>query len=91
MAAGWSTPRPTSTRTPSGRLPSGPGAPISGPEDLARIYQQLDELEPVESDQEAIRPVDELFHWPLALAFALGLAAALFAMWPGAGRKVVAA
>jgi Ca-activated chloride channel family protein len=60
-------------------------------EDLARIYQQLDELEPVESDQEAIRPVDELFHWPLALAFALGLVAALAAMWPGAGRKVVAA
>jgi Ca-activated chloride channel family protein len=60
-------------------------------EDLARIYQQLDELEPVESDQEAIRPVDELFHWPLALAFALGLVAALSAMWPGAGRKAVAA
>ena len=60
-------------------------------EDLARIYQQLDELEPVESDQEAIRPVDELFHWPLALAFALGLVAALAAMWPGAGRKVAAA
>jgi len=60
-------------------------------EDLARIYQQLDELEPVESDQEAIRPVDELFHWPLGLAFAVGLVAALFAMWPGAGRKVVAA
>ncbi|NNK32200.1 MAG: VWA domain-containing protein [Xanthomonadales bacterium] len=52
-------------------------------EALARIYEQLDELEPVESDQEAIRPVDELFHWPLGAAFALVLAAALFAMRPG--------
>jgi len=60
-------------------------------EALARIYEQLDELEPVESDQEAIRPVEELFHWPLGLAFALALAAALFSMWPGAWRKVVPA
>ena len=52
-------------------------------EALARIYEQLDELEPVESDQEAIRPVDELFHWPLGAAFALVLAAILFAMRPG--------
>ncbi|NNK38664.1 MAG: VWA domain-containing protein, partial [Xanthomonadales bacterium] len=52
-------------------------------EALARIYEQLDELEPVESDQEAIRPVDELFHWPLSAAFVLVLAAALFAMRPG--------
>jgi len=59
-------------------------------EALARIYQQLDELEPVESDQEAIRPVEELFHWPLGLAFALALAAALFSMWPGSWRKTVA-
>lgn len=49
---------------------------------LARIYEQLDELEPVESDQEAVRPVDELFHWPLAAAFALALAAALYLMLP---------
>ena len=42
-------------------------------EALARIYEQLDELEPVESDQEAIRPVDELFFWPLAAAFLLAL------------------
>jgi len=57
---------------------------------LARIYEQLDELEPVESDQEAIRPVDELFYWPLALAFALALLAGSVAAWPGAWRRVVA-
>jgi Ca-activated chloride channel family protein len=56
-------------------------------EALARIYDQLDELEPVESDQEAIRPVDELFHWPLALALALALAAALLMLAPAATAR----
>jgi Ca-activated chloride channel family protein len=52
-------------------------------EALARIYEQLDELEPVESDQEAIRPVDELFFWPLAAAFLLALVGLGVSMWPG--------
>jgi Ca-activated chloride channel family protein len=60
-------------------------------EALARIYEKLDELEPVESDQEAIRPVDELFYWPLAGAFLLVLAAAGIAMLPGIRKAVVAA
>ncbi|RPH98236.1 MAG: VWA domain-containing protein [Lysobacterales bacterium] len=62
-------------------------------EALARIYAQLDELEPVESDQEAIRPVDELFHWPLALALVLALTATALLLWPapaGARRRVAA-
>ncbi len=50
---------------------------------LAEIYQQLDELEPVESDQETVRPVDELFFWPLSLAFVLTLLAALLNLRPG--------
>ena len=54
-------------------------------------YEKLDELEPVESDQEAIRPVDELFHWPLAIAFVLTLLAILTAMLPALRRSVVAA
>jgi Ca-activated chloride channel family protein len=58
-------------------------------EALAKIYEQLDELEPVESDQEAIRPVDELFFWPLAISFLLVLAAVMFAMLPGMRRAVV--
>jgi len=58
---------------------------------LARIYEQLDELEPVESDQEAVRPVDELFHWPLSIAFLLALAAVVAAMLPGMRRSVRAA
>jgi Ca-activated chloride channel family protein len=60
-------------------------------EALARIYEQLDELEPVESDQEAIRPVDELFFWPLSLAFLLALAAALISMKPGMRRSMAPA
>jgi len=49
---------------------------------LEKIYQILDELEPVESDVETIRPVDELFYWPLGLSYALALLAALFSIRP---------
>ena len=59
-------------------------------EALAAIYEQLDELEPVESDQEAIRPIDELFFWPLSVAFLLALAATLLAMQPGLRGGVMA-
>jgi len=46
-------------------------------EELAEIYQVLDELEPAESDQEGFRPVTEFFYWPLAIAV---LVAALMAV-----------
>ncbi|MEJ8566953.1 vWA domain-containing protein [Elongatibacter sediminis] len=49
---------------------------------LAEIYQRLDELEPVASDQETVRPVDELFHWPLAGALVMALLAGLVSLWP---------
>lgn len=49
---------------------------------LERIYAILDELEPVESDVEIIRPIDELFYWPLGLAYLLALLAALFSIRP---------
>jgi len=49
---------------------------------LEKIYEILDELEPVESDVEIIRPVDELFYWPMGLAYALALLAALFSIRP---------
>ena len=51
-------------------------------ESLEKIYEILDELEPVESDVETIRPVDELFYWPLSLAYILALLAALFSIRP---------
>jgi len=36
--------------------------------ELTKIYQMLDELEPVEKDQQYFRPRSELFFWPLGLA-----------------------
>ncbi len=51
-------------------------------ESLEKIYEILDELEPVESDVETIRPVDELFYWPLGIAYVLALLAALFSIRP---------
>jgi Ca-activated chloride channel family protein len=60
-------------------------------EALAQIYEQLDELEPVESDQEAVRPVDELFHLPLSIALLLALTTAVVAMQPGLRRSMVGA
>ena len=41
--------------------------------ELAKIYQTLDELEPVESDNLTYRPGKSLFYWPLSLALFLSL------------------
>ena len=49
---------------------------------LEKIYEILDELEPVESDVETIRPIDELFYWPLGFAYVLAMMAALFTIRP---------
>jgi Ca-activated chloride channel family protein len=57
-------------------------------EGLERIYEILDELEPVESDVEIIRPVDELFYWPMGLAYGLALLAALLSIRPLSLRSV---
>lgn len=51
-------------------------------EGLEKIYEILDELEPVESDVEIIRPVDELFYWPMGFAYVLALLAALLSIRP---------
>ncbi|WFP48981.1 VWA domain-containing protein [Methylomonas sp. EFPC3] len=51
-------------------------------EELERIYQMLDQLEPVEKDKQYFRPRSELFHWPLGLALILaGLIAAGRLRW----------
>jgi Ca-activated chloride channel family protein len=60
-------------------------------ESLVEIYRMLDELEPVESDAETIRPVDELFHWPLALAWALVVLAVGLTLVPTHRQVAVAA
>jgi len=37
-------------------------------EELSKIYQLLDQLEPVEKDKRYFRPHSELYFWPLAMA-----------------------
>jgi Ca-activated chloride channel family protein len=49
---------------------------------LEKIYEILDELEPVESDVETIRPIDELFYWPLGIAYFIAFLAAVFSIRP---------
>jgi len=41
--------------------------------DLAKIYELLDTLEPVEQDQKQMRPLTALYYWPLGAALALCL------------------
>lgn len=40
------------------------------PQQLAEIYQLLDQLEPIARDPQTFRPQQSLLHWPLLLAFA---------------------
>lgn len=49
-------------------------------EEFQRIYAELDRLEPVEHEAEEWRPQQELFRWPLGLAFILGLLAFVIRM-----------
>ena len=55
---------------------------------LEEVYEMLDELEPVESDQEAIRPVDELFFWPLGTVFLLCLTLVALMLLPTNRRNI---
>lgn len=50
------------------------------PSELVNIYQLLDELEPVEDNEQTFRPTQSLFYWPLAAAFGLSLLTALMMM-----------
>jgi Ca-activated chloride channel family protein len=42
-------------------------------EDMSKIYKLLDDLEPVEQEQQQMRPLSALFYWPLGLALLLSL------------------
>jgi len=42
-------------------------------EALQKIYEILDELEPIEKDKQTFRPMTELYMWPLAIGFVLSL------------------
>jgi Ca-activated chloride channel family protein len=45
--------------------------------ELARIYGEIDKLEPSADAQEQFRPIDELFYWPLSGAVLIALLAAV--------------
>ena len=49
-------------------------------QELKKIYQTLDQLEPVESDNLTYRPSKSLFYWPLSIALLLSLIP-LFSQW----------
>lgn len=42
-------------------------------EGMELIYSLLDQLEPIEQDQQQMRPLTALFYWPLSLAFLLSI------------------
>ena len=52
-------------------------------DELVGIYAELDRLEPVKAAGPVVRPWQERYPWPLAVALLLGVAALL---WPGRGR-----
>jgi Ca-activated chloride channel family protein len=47
-------------------------------ENLKKIYQMINEIEPIETEDKTYRPIKSLFFWPLASAFLLSLILALF-------------
>lgn len=49
-------------------------------EELSEIHQELNRLEPIESDQETFRPVKNLFYWPLSLALLLSIGWAILTL-----------
>ncbi len=49
--------------------------------ELERIYQALDELEPVKDEQQWFRPMHSLYTWPLGLALLLAFYLALPPAW----------
>jgi len=53
-------------------------------QELEKIYQILDELEPVEDDPIQLRPQQALFYWPLAAALLLSALIVLFSLLRGA-------
>lgn len=53
---------------------------------MSEIYQLLDELEPIKQDQQQMRPLTALFHWPLAVAFLLAL---IYLFWLSLPKSLI--
>lgn len=54
---------------------------------MSQIYQLLDQLEPIEQDQQQMRPLTALYYWPLALALLIGFLYFLAVSLPSFIRK----
>lgn len=54
---------------------------------LIEIYRSIDQLEPTEGDAATVRPLRDLFHWPLAASAATAGALALFGMLGEGGLR----
>ena len=57
--------------------------------DLQKIYELLDELEPVEKDVKSYRPIKTLFYIPLAASFLIAVLLALFLYRPHFSYAIV--
>lgn len=51
-------------------------------EDLIGIYDEIDQMEPIEQDEQTFRPVSQLFHWPLGGAVLLSFLLTLLTIPP---------
>ena len=51
-------------------------------ESMAEIYRLLDQLEPIEQEQQQMRPLTALFYWPLSLALLLAFSYLLWLSRP---------
>ncbi len=54
---------------------------------MNQIYQLLDQLEPIEQEQQQMRPLTALFYWPLALALLISTLYFLIINIPSFNRK----
>ena len=54
---------------------------------MSKIYQLLDQLEPIEQEQQQMRPLTALFYWPLGLALLISTLYLLAINFPNLSRK----
>ncbi len=50
--------------------------------ELEKIYQLLDQLEPIDQEKEWLRPIQSLYIWPLSIALALSIICILLRLFP---------
>ena len=81
----------TQTLTDIANLTGGLYQRARSTQELAGIYEALDQLEPIEVDQETYRPEKSLYFWPLGIALAASLCVAglwLLLSWQRSARTL---